>query len=701
MMTFSRKQHIFWQIIVYAFILLNINIFHSPIIGIILATLYLWLNSKKLADIYFPYIKKGLKNLLGFLALLTYISLNYTVAYHFYQINFWVFLWVFSSIPIIIEILSRQNFTQHYFLKDINWSVFHIKKIRYLLPILLFLAIDIVLFYVLFKKSSGGIIRSPWEILNYKFWTLFVINNILLAITSINKKYPKNVLLYSLHFFLITSIGIIIYKNGFGYDSFIHQATLKTIIDTGTIEPKLFLYMGQYGITLFLSTLSQISYVTIDKILLPLLFSLFWPCSILCGLRFGFKWSDSASYLAILWSSFVGLSFATMTTPQNTVFLLFGISIFLLGEFGSKNIKLYVIWLIVLLSMTIHPLGAMPLFFIALLLSSRKIKKIKKFRNSLSNFIIITASISLPLLFILYDLQKQKPFSEIFSFNIWPLFSFPYIHWYQEYNFPFDFVHNIGSNYVWLYIYISLLGFYYIFRESKNVFFKRHFILLFILTTNYLLSRIFLSFDTQIYYEQEDYLNRIIYLAALTSLPIFLTPVYFWFKNEIQNGPNFWSRFFIVISTTIVISISTYFSYPVYDSHGNSKTFSVSDTDIKTVQFIEKHAEGENYIVLANQMLGATAIKEFGFAHYYNENFYYSMPLGNDNIYQNFINMIDNDASREEALAAMDKTNTNELFLIINNYWHSAKTAIAQAEKTADEKILVDNGVNTIFVYHR
>lgn len=156
-----------------------------------------------------------------------------------------------------------------------------------------------------------------------------------------------------------------------------------------------------------------------------------------------------------------------------------------------------------------------------------------------------------------------------------------------------------------------------------------------------------------------------------------------------------------MVITVIVISVSLYFAYPTYDRHSNTKSINVTQSDIKAVNLIDEHASETPYIVLANQMIGVAAISEFGFANYYNDNFYYSMPLGVDNIYQNYLNMIETNASREEAINAMDKAEVDQLYFVVNNYWHSAKQAINQATLTADEKILIDNGVTTIFVYKR
>ncbi|PLX26125.1 hypothetical protein C0580_00485, partial [Candidatus Parcubacteria bacterium] len=65
MISFSRQQHIIWQILVLLLIIANSLILHSPVVGIIFGFLYIWLNSKKLSDILFPDVQHGLKNALG------------------------------------------------------------------------------------------------------------------------------------------------------------------------------------------------------------------------------------------------------------------------------------------------------------------------------------------------------------------------------------------------------------------------------------------------------------------------------------------------------------------------------------------------------------------------------------------------------------------------------------------------------------
>ena len=253
----------------------------------------------------------------------------------------------------------------------------------------------------------------------------------------------------------------------------------------------------------------------------------------------------------------------------------------------------------------------------------------------------------------------------------------------------------------WFIILLILFGFLYIVKYKKVTLFKNHFLFITILLINLLITKIFISFNMQINYEKNIYSDRIIFMLIIILLPILLSTFYFWFNKIIKKKKNYKEKIFFTILTTIIITTSIYFSYPVYNKYKNSKSFNVTTTDIKTVQLIEKDSNQEPYIVLSNQMIGAAAIKEYGFSHYYNDNFYYSMPLGTDNIYQNYLNMIEINATKEEAVKAMNNAEVDKLYFVVNNYWHSAKTALKQAYKTSDGNIIVDNGVNTIFIYNR
>ena len=53
-------------------------------------------------------------------------------------------------------------------------------------------------------------------------------------------------------------------------------------------------------------------------------------------------------------------------------------------------------------------------------------------------------------------------------------------------------------------------------------------------------------------------------------------------------------------------------SYPRIDNYHNTHSFSISDSDIASVQWIEENAD-DDYIVLANQQVSAAALSQYGF----------------------------------------------------------------------------------------
>lgn len=699
MLTFSRVQHSTWQILLLTLILANVFLFKITILGIIIGIIFLWYNSKKMADIFFPKVHHGLKNLFGLLLIMAIICSTYTLAYHIYKIDLVVFLFTLFVIPLAVELLSYFNRKEHVFLDNLNLKIWKLNNLKNLILPSIVIICDALLVYYLFHKASDALIRSPWQLVNFKFWWLLGLSNLALIWTILNKKSSKNIFLISLHFLMLSSIAIILYKIGYGYDSFIHGATLKIIEETGTIQPRLYIYIGQYGLSLFLSQLWQLSVFKVNTLLLPLLFALIWPTSIFYGLRYSFRWSYRMSYLGTLLSLLIGFGYFIMTSPQSLSFLFVVLVVFIAPELRKNEIPIWFTFILALMTMTIHPISGIPLFFMSFILSfdywisKRNIKKV-------INIIIYSLSaIALPIFLGLYQWLNGIAVKNIINQPLqWPIPPFS-LHWFENYDFPFDWLHNVGQNFYFIYFIITIIGLYLILVNHKIIFFKNQLILLAILLSNYVLTKSIINFNLQISYQKDDYPNRILFLIALCALPIFLTSFYYLFHNYVKKQPSITNVYWITTIISLILMVSIYFSYPVYDRYLNSKSANVTASDLNTVQSIDNNAQGQPYIVLANQMLGAAAIHKFGFANYYKDNFYYSMPLGNNNIYQEFLTMIEGQATREVALSAMEKAQVNRLYFVVNNYWHSSKIANEQARSSADEVIPIDNGINNVYIY--
>ncbi len=706
MITFGKIQHLAIQSGTILVLAANWQWWHSPLVGILAGFFYLFFNSKKLGDIFFDKARPSFKNILGLLTIIIYLSLLYTTAYHFYQINDLIFWVALLSIPLAVEIISRSLNREHYYFTELDIPNIRLANIKNLILPLIILILDGLTFWLLFRRATVEVLRSPWEILDAKFWLLLIVSTILLVIFILHSQQAnKPLFLMAVHFLLFSSIALILYPLGFGYDPFIHQANMKIIAETGTLNPRLFLYIGQYGQIFFLSDLWQISLNTINKLFMPFAFSLFWPYTLYYGLRYGLNWPRRMSMICILASLLVGFNFAIMSTPQNLTFLLFAIFIFLIPVIRKGSISLYFGLSLSLAALTIHPLGGIPLLYSVVLLMITKSEFSKLWKSILYYLSLLGAAISLPLLLALYQRLAGRSWQAILTWHPWPLIDFPPLQFYSAYSWPLDMLHNLWDNRFWLFFLLLTIGLVLIIKKNKVLFFKRHLTILGLLISNYLLARLFISFDTQIAYEQTAYLLRITYLISLTALPIILTAFYFWWRPYTEKNNFTWYKLWLTVLTSLLLFVSLYFSYPVYDRYTNSKSFNVTAADLETVTTIEQTAGNQPYIVLANQMVGAAAINTYGFAHYYpagsHDNFYYSMPLGIDNIYQNFLNMIEAKADRAEALAAMDKAEVDRLYFVVNNYWHSAKTAISQAKTTADEYFTVSGEKNYVFVYYR
>lgn len=699
MITFSRQQHFAWQAILLGVVLVNWQYLHWPILGLIAGMLWLAFNAKKIGDTWFSFVPGSLKNIFGFLSIFFSFSLIYSLFYHFWLINIWTFLSSLLLVTLFTEFSSLKKSITHYFLPNLDFSTWSLRKLPKIIIPLAILWTNLLILWYLNKKASTELIRSPWELLSYKFWILLTIASVLLITWILqSQKSQKTLFLVSLHFFVISSIALWLYPLGFGYDQFLHQSALQFIKDTGTIQPHLFLYIGQYAWTLFLSDLWQISLVTINQYLVPVSFALLWPYTLYYGLKYGFKWSTKITLSSILISILLGFNFAIMTTPQNLAFILSAIFIFLLPLLQKDRRYLAFATLFSLGLLTIHPLGGISSFILVLFLWWEKSKFSSLTKKIGNTALYLSAVFSLPLFFGLYQYLAKKSWTNIFGWHL-PKINWAKPHFSQSYNFALDLAHNLGQNIDLIFVILFILAAYLIFKKHKYLFFTKHYLLLSFLAFNYLIAWLFISFGDQIDYQQNDYLLRIILLFKLSSLPLLLTIWFFAWRTTLKKPLFHPNKLFLITISVIIILTSTYFSYPIYDRYQNSQSVNVTADDLETVVLIEQSASSENYIVLANQMLGAAAIDKYGFKHYYQNNFYYSMPVGNENIYQEFLSMIEIKADKETAIRAMDKAQVNRLYFVVPNYWHSAKSAITQAKESADSYFTVGN--NTVFLYKR
>jgi len=549
----------------------------------------------------------------------------------------------------------------------------------------------ILCFYILFSHQTDTAIVSPWQIapkyffIVYGLATLFLIGN-----TIVNNKFALPLMMF--HYFFSFSIALIIYKLGYGYDSFIHQATEDLIDKTGSVDPKPFYYLGQYALIVIFHKITAVPIVWLDKLLLPILAALFLPLTLWRVLK---SWFDSASLNLILILTLLALSFPFLiiTTPQNLAYFLLILAI--LSGLICKNFYDFAVILILSLTAAItHPVAGIPaLLFCALLAVYHSDNKIKKYIYPL--LIIVTVFI-LPVSFYFLNRQLALPAPSVsLAQNINQLeLNIP-----GQENFILNFVYLYGFNLKFILILLALSGIFIAWKHKEQCkILWLYFTLSAALFMSYLITAK-LPFAFLINYERDDYPQRILLAACLFLLPFFILSIYALLEKIAKQNN------FIIVSFSVFLSLllsaSLYISYPRYDNYFNSHGYSVSSADVKAVSWINENAESD-YIVLANQQVSAAALSRFGFKKYYGSNqlFYYPIPTSSP-LYQYYLDMVYKKPSRETMFAAMNLAGVNESYFVLNRYWWAFTKILDEAKLSASSWQAIDNGEVFVFKYER
>lgn len=553
---------------------------------------------------------------------------------------------------------------------------------------LLFLALC---FYILLSRQTGAAIVSPWQVAPKYFFIAYSLTTlILIGNTVVNKKFTLPLIVF--HYFLSFSVALIIYKLGYGYDSFIHQATEDLIAKTGAVEPRPFYYLGQYALIVILHKITAAPIVWLDRLLLPLAAALFLPLTLWRVLK---SWFDSLSLNLILILTLLALSFPFLivTTPQNLAYFLLILAI--LSGLTCKNSYDYLVILLLAAAAAItHPVAGIPaLIFCAFLAVYHSENKAKKYIYS---FLAIITVFILPALFYFLNrnLIAAAPSDSLAQSAGKLALNIP-----GQENFILNFAYLYGFNLKFILVILALSGIYIAYKHREQCRILRLYLAISAaLFASYLITAK-LPFAFLINYERDDYPRRILLAAILFLLPFFILIIYALLEKIAKKNTFIILSFAVFLSLTL--SASLYITYPRYDNYFNSRGYSVSAADIKAVDWINESAEAD-YIVLANQQVSAAALSRFGFKKYYGADqlFYYPIPTSSP-LYKYYLDMVYKKPSRETILAAMDLAGVNESYFVLNRYWWAFIKILDEAKLSADSWQAIDNGEVFVFKYEK
>ena len=211
-----------------------------------------------------------------------------------------------------------------------------------------------------------------------------------------------------------------------------------------------------------------------------------------------------------------------------------------------------------------------------------------------------------------------------------------------------------------------------------------------------------ISFNFVIDYERYNYLQRFLWLALIINLPAILLASWQWLNRWISSKDR-WLNWPIIIALATAVTFGLYLTYPRVDNYSNAKGLSVSAADLLAIRWIENNAPSD-YIVLANQQVGAAALGEYGFypgrhnRYLANNLFYYPIPTSGQ-LYGYYLKMVDDYPQRSTIKEAAELAGVKQAYLVLNSYWYGFEKIAQEATMEADARHSLANGQILVFSY--
>lgn len=588
-------------------------------------------------------------------------------------------------------------------------------KIDFLLLTFYFLLFVVMCCALCVMRTNSSII-SPWQVVPSYFFALYILSTIILIAQILNNS-RFSLFLISVHLFLSTSIAWIIYKIGYGFDPFIHEATINLIMKTGEVLPKTYYYIGQYSLIAIINKITHLPILWLNKLLLPVLASVFLPYSIY---KFLNKYFDNKRniLLTIITLFTIPYSLFILTTPQNLSYLFLIITVFF-GLACADFLDLSLVYLFSATSLLIHPVAGIPAVLFTSLIAIYNISpspyegegRGEVLKKYLYGFIYFLSVIALPIAFYFIN-QKENPISENIPTAIAgseglskTLINLALTIPAKE-NFILNFVYLYIFNIKLVITFLALAGIFLIikYKNKCKIFLLNVYMSAAVLISYFLVKKI--SFGFLIDYERDAYAERILVIAAIFMLPIITLALYNIITRVLSQKKII--KYIFLIFLSLLITTSLYTAYPRFDRYFNSRGYSVGQADIDAVNWIENNHEN-NYMVLANQQVSVAALREFGFDKYLKipspdqeknlgEIYYYPIPTGGP-LYGYYLKMVYEKPTKKTMISAMEFSGVDEAYFILNKYWWAFPKLLEEAKLEADSWKEINHGNIYIFKY--
>ncbi|MFH1632263.1 MAG: hypothetical protein ABIA47_04605 [bacterium] len=692
-MLFARQQS---KIIMLSALILAIaNAFSlvHPLIGIFALIGFLFGAGELIGPFLLPKNTRGAQTLVGILGVIASISILGSAVYYVIPVTKEVLALLLAIIAIVATLIGRHGKTIdpapcRHRLSPASAAAY--------VAILIALA---AWWSAVLPLSIVEAVRSPWLEADPIIIVALGIATIIAGALLARKAQIGAVATIGLIFFSATMITVVAYPLGYGFDPFIHRATIEHIAEYGTITPKPLYYIGQYALELVGLHIFSLPIKIIDNLLVSALASIFLTASAWIGFR-SIMPNGGGPLLAVL---LIPLSAFISTTPQALAYIFTGALIFLsLPRLFDKNgaPPMLTLWLLALAALITHPLAGIPAFIYAALVAAATWEQGTVPRKILVSVVAIIGAIALPIVFVVQakmsGLAINFTLNNLFNFELLDLTGF----FANRFSSWFDGLYLIIYNHLWILLIFATVGAWFA-RKYKVVWW--HYVPLiaaFVWMINFWLLSTTLEFEFLIEYERANYSARLLTLTAISLVPhagIAIAGIY----KTLHDRPKILSTAFTIL-LGIIVTANIYGAYPRHDNYARSAGFNVAQSDIDTVYAINELGGDREFIVLANQAVSAAALQEFGFKKYFEGDiFYYPIPTGGE-LYEYYLDMTNLDPDRWRMMEAMDFTGVDLGFFVVNDYWWQADIIREHAKNEADDWFSIgEDDEVTVFIFER
>ncbi len=539
---------------------------------------------------------------------------------------------------------------------------------------------------------SGEALRSPWQIATPLWFLLFFFGLLATAKLAYHKSHltaPSIVLLG----IVSTTMALIIFSNGFGFDPFLHRGAIQELVTHGSLHPIRILYSGYYGLIASLSVLFALPVKCIDLLLVPGIAGLL-PAVLYRSLLAHHK-NHVTAFLGACGLLLAPYSFFTFSIPFSVTALCTIATIAFIHTWRNDSRRQIQFLACNILAIFFHPLLAVPtvLWMIIVLISDRT-----RWKNIVLIGGTLLIALSIPAMLAFNNLQSGAiPFATTFPWHnaarFFDLFRDPY----QLNLVPIPWWLNVLYSYrYWIVPMLSITAMIVplIHRKFRAIgvaqipLFLGLFGGVFLIATN-------LQFADVIWYEQQEFCFRILSVLWLLPLPLAMQTIasFLEHRNKLIK--------IIIVIITLHATIMWYFSYPHYNEKNLTSGPSVSHSDYEALDTITTITERKPYIALTNQMLSAAAIEQHGF----DQNILfdgqsilrYPIPTGGV-LYPWFMEM-NSYPHRSLAQDIAQRGNVEIVILVVHEYWPYAEDIVSIGAQEADEMLSIENGAITLLVY--